>query len=201
MWVGLPDRMGLPMLALGHCLEPGTDLNIAHERRARPMSELERLSQLLEESQDPGNPSPEVLRDLVSRLRSIAVVGISRDPMKAARRVPSYLAAKGIQVHPVNPKARWLLGRPCRPDLRSVVEPVELVLVFRPSAEAGAIATSAAARPEAPAVWLQRGIRDDDAMAQIRSANRGLAIQNLCLFEAHRALDQNLPRPLVGRAF
>jgi predicted CoA-binding protein len=165
------------------------------------MSELDRLAHLLVESGDAENPSPEALRDLVQRLRSIAVVGISRDPMKPARRVPSYLAAKGIEVLPVNPEARWLLGRPCRSTLSAVVEPVDLVLIFRPGSEAREVMHAAAARPEAPCVWLQRGIRNDAAAREIRSLKRGAVVQNLCLFEAHRALDQNLPRPLVGRAF
>ena len=46
-------------------------------------------------SSDPANPPPEALVELIERIRTVAVVGLSRDPTKAARRVPSYMAAKG----------------------------------------------------------------------------------------------------------
>jgi uncharacterized protein len=125
------------------------------------MSELDRLAHLLGDSGDVENPGPEALRDLIQRLRSVAVVGVSRNPLKAARRVPSYLAAKGLDIFPVNPFAEWLLGRPARGSLAEVTETVELVLLFRPSEEAGALIDEAAARRDRPAVWLQEGIRAD----------------------------------------
>jgi uncharacterized protein len=161
------------------------------------MSELDRLAHLLSESGDRGNPDPAALRTLVGGLRRIAVVGVSRDPMKDARRVPSYLAAKGIDILPVNPFAEWLLGRPARDSLSEVTEPVDLVLVFRPSDEAGTLIELAASRPERPAVWLQEGIRADGAARAARDEGVRV-VQDLCLFRAHRALTENLPGP-VGR--
>ncbi|NIT86768.1 MAG: CoA-binding protein, partial [Gemmatimonadetes bacterium] len=71
-------------------------------------------------------------------MRTVAVIGLSRSPEKAARRVPSYLAAKGYDVIPVNPRADRLLGRAARDRLEEVDEPVDLVVVFRPSEAAGA---------------------------------------------------------------
>jgi uncharacterized protein len=159
------------------------------------MSELDRLAHLLAESGDRSNPSPAGLRDLVRGVRSAAVVGISRNPLKAARRVPSYLAAKGIDIFPVNPFAEWMLGRPARASLEEVTEAVDLVLLFRPSEEAGALIDEAAARSERPAVWLQEGIRSDDR-AQAARASGVRVVQDLCLFKAHSALVDNRPRPV-----
>ncbi len=162
------------------------------------MSDLDRLTRLLAESSDPNNPSPEKLASLISRLSTLAVVGASRDPQKPARRVPSYLAAKGLEIIPVNPNASWILGRRARPALSTVSEAVDLVLVFRPSEEAGALIREGSERSERPALWLQEGIRDDEAATRARASGRTV-VQDLCLFKAHRCLRENRPDPIVTR--
>jgi uncharacterized protein len=158
------------------------------------MTDLERIARLLEESGDPENPSPEELRRLVRGLGVVAVVGLSRDPEKAARRVPSYLAANGIEVIPVNPNAERALGRAARDRLDEVTEHVDLVLVFRPSEEAGDVVRQALRRPDEPAIWLQQGIRHDDAAGEARREGR-IVVQDLCIFRVHRSLDENIPAP------
>jgi uncharacterized protein len=158
------------------------------------MSDLDRLNHLLAQSGDGANPSPEELRTVLLSLRRIAVVGISRDPRKDARRVPSYLAAKGIDVLPVNPHAEWLLGRPSKARIEDVEDRVDLVLLFRPSEDAGDLIPRAARRPERPCVWLQEGIRADAPAAAARSEGIRV-VQDLCLFKAHRALAANVTRP------
>ncbi|HEX9885596.1 MAG TPA: CoA-binding protein [Longimicrobiales bacterium] len=151
----------------------------------------QRLSRLLELSSDPENPGAVELKHAVRRTIVIAVVGISRDPMKAARRVPSYLAAKGAEIIPVNPNADRILGRPAHGSLEEVTEPVDMVLLFRPSEEVGPFVRAAAERPERPVIWLQEGIRDDEAAAAARA--RGLTVvQDLCLYKVHRALGDTL---------
>ncbi len=156
----------------------------------------ERLDRVLRGSGDAaGNPSPEEMRRLIRRVERIAVVGMSRDPMKAARRVPSYLAAMGAEIVPVNPYAGRLLGRTARRTLEDVVEPVDMVLIFRPSAEVAPFVRAAAARPEAPVIWLQEGIRDDEAAAEGRAAGRTV-VQDLCIYRVHRAMGGTLRRGL-----
>lgn len=151
------------------------------------MDPLDRLRWVLAESTDRLNPAAERIEALFQRLHRLAVVGLSRDPAKAARRVPSYLAAKGYEVIPVNPHAERILGRPAHATLDDVEDPVDLVVIFRPSDEAGAFVEQAAARPETPAIWLQEGIRADDAAAAARKAGR-LVVQDLCTYKVHRAL-------------
>jgi len=151
------------------------------------MDRLDTLRRILAESSDPHNPSAEQLDDLFHRLHRLAVVGLSRDPAKAARRVPSYLAAKGYEVIPVNPHAERILGRPARATLAEVAEPLDLVVVFRPSAQAGVFVAEAAAREDRPAIWLQEGIRADAEAAAAREAG-GLVVQDLCTYKVHRAL-------------
>lgn len=157
------------------------------------MDSRERLARLLDGSSDPLNPGPEELRDIVRRTSVIAVVGLSRDPMKAARRVPSYLAAKGAEVIPVNPFAERILGRPSRDSIDDVTEPVDMVLFFRPSDEVGRHVRRAAGRPEEPVLWLQEGIRDDEAATEARE--QGLTVvQDLCIYKVHRALGDTVRR-------
>lgn len=151
------------------------------------MDSLLPLRNLLAESSDPDNPPAPVLRDLFLSARRLAVIGLSRDPAKAARRVPSYLAAKGYEVLPVNPHADRLLGRPARTTLSEIEEPVDMVIIFRPNDQAGPFVEEAAARPEEPAIWLQQGIRADAEVARARQA--GLTVvQDLCTYQVHRTL-------------
>jgi uncharacterized protein len=155
-------------------------------------TDLERIARLLSESGDRQNPSPEDLRDLVRGISSAAVVGLSRDTRKPARRVPSYMAAHGIELFPVNPNADRILGRVSVGHLDEVTRPVDLVLVFRPPGEAGEVIRAAMKRPEGPVIWLQQDIRNDEAAARARQAGRTV-IQDLCFFRVHRSLEENLP--------
>ena len=70
-----------------------------------------------------------------------------------------------------------------------------MVLVFRPSSQAGLVVDAAAARPERPIIWLQEGIRADQATARARA--QGLSVvQDLCLFKVHSALGDTLRRAM-----
>lgn len=158
------------------------------------MSELSHLNRLLRDSADRDNPPPEIIRDALAEARVIAVVGLSRDPTKAARRVPSYLATKGYDVIPVNPFADRILGRQAAASLGEVADPVDLVLVFRPPDEAGQVVDEAAARPEHPIIWLQEGIQSPEAVERARADGRTV-VQDLCIFKSHRALEPSHAPP------
>lgn len=154
----------------------------------------ELLARELSASSDESNPGPEEIHEIVRRSLRIAVVGISRDPSKAARRVPSYLAAKGAEILPVNPNADRILGKESRDRLADVPGEVDMVLVFRPGGEeAGAIVRQAMERPERPYIWLQEGIRSDVVTAEARAAG-WVVVQDLCIYKVHRALGDTLRR-------
>lgn len=145
------------------------------------------LERLLDESSDPENPPAQRLVELLTDTQTIAVVGLSRNLEKPARRVPSYLAAKGYDVIPVNPSAERLLGRRSYPTLSEVEETVDLVLVFRPSDEAGPFVEEAVRRDEEPAIWLQTGVRSEQEVLDARIRGRTV-VQDLCIFRVHRVL-------------
>ena len=151
------------------------------------MDTLSELRHVLGASSDPGNPSAEELVQLLSDVQHIAVVGLSRNLEKPARRVPSYLAAKGYDVIPVNPKSNRLLGRVSYPTLADVPDGLDLVLAFRPSDQAGPVVLDALERPDEPAIWLQTGIVAHAEVDRARSEGR-TTIQDLCIFRVHREL-------------
>ena len=101
-------------------------------------------------------------RDILQSARTIAVVGASRDPGKAGGSVPAGLQRRGFRVIPINPYADTLFGEKVYRSLLDVPEKVDIVDVFRPSADAPAIARQAAAIG-ARALWLQLDIRSDEA--------------------------------------
>jgi len=78
-------------------------------------------------------------------------------------------------------------------SLDDVEEEVDMVMIFRPSAEAGEIVRQAIGRPEKPVIWLQEGIRDDEAAAEAR-AQGVTVVQDLCMYKVHRALGDSLRR-------
>lgn len=116
-----------------------------------------------------------ILRDF----RTIAVVGLSRDPSKAAHAVPGRMQRAGFRVIPVNPFVTEVLGEQAYPKLADVPFSVEVVLVFRPSAEAAEIARQAVAIG-AKALWLQQGIVSPEA-GQIAEAGGLLYVEDRCM--------------------
>ncbi|CAA9581123.1 MAG: CoA-binding domain protein [uncultured Thermomicrobiales bacterium] len=106
---------------------------------------------------------------VLERSRTVAVVGLSRDPAKAAHRIPQQLQGAGFRIIPVNPHTGELLGEPAYARLADVPEPIDVVEVFRPSAEAPEIARQAVAAG-ARALWLQQGIASPEAREIAESA-------------------------------
>lgn len=92
----------------------------------------------------------------------IAVVGASRFAHKAAARIPMQMQAAGFRVIPVNPIADLLFGQKVYRGLEDIPDPVEIVNVFRPSAQTPDVVRSAVAAG-ARAVWLQLGISSPEA--------------------------------------
>ncbi|MFC6725234.1 CoA-binding protein, partial [Halobium palmae] len=100
-------------------------------------------------------------------LDRIAVIGCSSTPGKEAHEIPAYLQRHGYDVVPVNPYADEVLGVEAVDALADVEGEIDLVNVFRPSEEVAGIVDEAIERHEsrgdAEAIWLQLGIRDDEA--------------------------------------
>jgi predicted CoA-binding protein len=101
-------------------------------------------------------------RQILEESVTIAVVGASRDPGKPAHNVPVQMLRHGWRVIPVNPYSDELWEQRTYPVLAEIPEPVDLVNVFRPSADAAEVVRQAV-EIGARAVWLQQGIVSRDA--------------------------------------
>lgn len=125
------------------------------------------------------------IAELLERTTTIAVVGLSTSPFKDAHRIPAAMQRMGYRIIGVHPTATELLGSPAYPRLADIPEPVDLVNVFRPSAEAAGVVQQAA-DIGAPAVWLQLGIRS--AEGERIAAEAGMAyVQDRCIMVEARA--------------
>ncbi|WP_435066990.1 CoA-binding protein [Haloplanus sp. C73] len=120
---------------------------------------------------------------------TIAVIGCSATPGKAAHDVPAYLQEQGYDVIPVNPNRDVVLGRTAVDSLEDIGDDVDLIHVFRPSEEVSSIVDTAVKRrqrrDDVEGIWLQKGIRDDAAADRARDAGL-LVVQDRCLMVTHR---------------
>ena len=120
-------------------------------------------------------------------LDTIAVVGCSTTPGKAAHDVPKYIQAQGYEIIPVNPFAEEILGERAYDSLDEIDRPVDVVDVFRPSEEVPGIVDEVLELDDVQALWLQLGIADDEAAARAEDAGL-LVVQNKCIKVEHSRL-------------
>ncbi|WP_267639262.1 CoA-binding protein [Haloarchaeobius amylolyticus] len=126
------------------------------------------------------------LRDILE-YDTIAVVGCSSSPGKAAHDIPKYMQSNGYRIVPVNPFADEILGEKAYDSLSEVEEEVDVVDVFRPSEEVADIVDEALARDDVEVIWTQLGIRDDDAAKKAEDAGKRV-VQDRCLKVEHSRL-------------
>lgn len=134
-------------------------------------------------------PSDEEIRQLLQGVKTIAVVGLSDNPMRPSHGVAYYLLERGYRIVPVNPKLTELWGEKAYPDLPSVVRAgirVDLVDVFRNPQDVSPVVEEAI-QIGAPAIWLQEGVVNE-AAAQ-RAQDAGLrVVMDRCAMKEHARL-------------
>lgn len=126
------------------------------------------------------------LREILE-FETIAVVGCSTSPGKAAHDVPRYLQDHGYRVIPVNPFADEILGETAYDSLAAVPAEIDVVEVFRPSEEVAEIVDEALERDDVEVVWLQEGITDDESGDRVEEDGRRF-VQDRCMKVEHRRL-------------
>ena len=127
------------------------------------------------------------LRRILAQSRTIAVVGLSANWYR-----PSYFAAKYMQDHgyrviPVNPAYEQVLGQRCYPTIAAIPGPVDVVDAFRKPAEMPAIAREAVAKG-AKVLWMQLGIRNDEAARIAMEAGLDVVMDRCVKIEHARSL-------------
>ena len=128
----------------------------------------------------------EELRRIYDETKTIAVVGASSDTTKAGHEIPRYLQGQGYRIIRVSPKGGELLGEKVVASLDEIGEPVDVVDVFRPPAEAEEIAKSAA-KIGAKVLWFQEGTDSEEAIVYAREAGLTV-IHGRCMGNTHGLL-------------
>ena len=120
------------------------------------------------------------IKDILSKYKSIAMVGVSKDTKKTSTIVMKYMQDYGFKVYPVNPSAKGekILGEEVYAKITDINKNVDIVDVFRPSSEAYGIAEDAV-KIGAKVLWLQLGIRDENAKKLVEE-NKIEYIENKC---------------------
>jgi len=119
-------------------------------------------------------------------LKNIAVIGISKNPEKAAHYVPKYLAEKGYNIIPVNPTTDKILDKKCYREIAEVPDSIDIVDVFRPSEEVLPVVREAV-KKNPKVIWLQEGIHNPEAEELARKAGIEVVF-NRCILAEHQRL-------------
>ncbi len=125
---------------------------------------------------------PEILKSA----HTIAVVGISSNPMRASNGVSEYLKRAGYRIIPVNPNEAEVLGEKCYARLEDVPEKIDMVDIFRRSEFVPDIVESAI-RVGARTVWMQEGVIHEAAAERARQAGLDV-VMDRCTLKEHRKL-------------
>jgi predicted CoA-binding protein len=119
------------------------------------------------------------IQQILEESATVAVVGASRDAGKPSGHIPYLLKRRGFRIIPVNPKADEVVGEPSVKSLLDIKEPVDVVDVFRPAADAPEIARQAVAIG-AKTLWLQLGIVSPEARRIAEGAGLDY-VEDLCM--------------------
>lgn len=126
------------------------------------------------------------LRQILQQTRVIAVVGLSNNAARPSYGVARYMQAQGYTIVPINPDLSEVLGERAYPDLLSVPFEIDLVDVFRRPELVGPHVEEAIQKG-AKTIWMQLGVRNEDAARHARSAGIDV-VMNRCILVEHRRL-------------
>ncbi len=120
------------------------------------------------------------IKDILSKYKTIAMIGVSNDQTKASTIVMKYMQKYGFKVYPVNPRAKGqkILGEKVFEKITDIKDPADIVDVFRPSKEALDIARDTI-NIGAKVLWLQLGIKNEEAK-KIVEKNKIEYIEDKC---------------------
>ena len=112
------------------------------------------------------------IKEILSKYKKIAMVGVSNDPSKASTIVMKYMQKYGYKVYPVNPRAKGqkILGERVFEKITDIKDTIDIVDVFRPSKEVPAIAKDTI-KIGAKVLWLQLGIKSEEAKKLMENSN------------------------------
>jgi len=125
-------------------------------------------------------------KSILETVKVIAVVGLSRRESRPGYYVPAYMHTAGYRILPVNPYLQEALGEKAYPDLLSISEPVDMVVIFRRREDVPPVVDQAI-EIGAKVIWMQLGIFNDEAAAKARAAGLQV-VMNACVMVDHQRL-------------
>ena len=137
-------------------------------------------------------PGADTILEILKKFKTIAVVGLSSNPMRPSFGVTEYMQGEGYRIIPVNPNETEVLGEKSYARLEDVQETIEIVNVFRRAEEVPPVVESAI-RVGAKVVWMQLGIENEEAAANARVAGL-VVVEDACILVEHRRRAGELKR-------
>lgn len=123
---------------------------------------------------------------ILENSKTIAVIGCSSNPEKAAHRIPKYMKEQGYRIIPVNPNSDKILGEKSHKSILDVNEQVDIVDIFRPSEECLEVVEEAI-KIKPKVIWMQTGIINEEAKRL--AENNGIkVVMDRCMMVEHRRL-------------
>jgi len=125
-------------------------------------------------------------KSILEQVKVIAVVGLSRRESRPGYYVPAYMHTAGYRIIPVNPYLQEAFGEKAYPDLLSVPDPIDMVVIFRRREDVPPVVDQAI-EIGAKVVWMQLGIFNDEAADKARAAGLQV-VMNACVMVDHQRL-------------
>lgn len=129
--------------------------------------------------------SPDAIADLLQRARTIAVVGLSNNPMRPSHGVSAYMQSRGFRIIPVNPEIDEALGEKAYASLGDIPEKIDIANIFRRSEFVEPIVDEAIAL-RIPAIWMQEEVIHEKAAQKARQAGI-FVVMDRCILKEHQA--------------
>lgn len=129
-------------------------------------------------------PQSDPIADLLQRSKTIAVVGLSSNPLRPSHGVSAYMQSHGYRIIPVNPNISECLGEKAYPSLLDVPEKIDVVDVFRRSEFVDEVVDQAI-QLKVAAIWMQEDVINEKAAAKARQAGI-FVVMDRCILKEHR---------------
>lgn len=133
----------------------------------------------------PSQPQSDPIADLLRRSKTIAVVGLSSNPLRPSHGVAAYMQSHGYRIIPVNPNIDDCLGEKSYASLFDVPEKIDIVDIFRRSEFVEEVVDQAI-QLNVPAIWMQEDVIHEQAAEKARKAGI-FVVMDRCILKEHRA--------------
>ena len=131
------------------------------------------------------SPHSDPITDILQRSKTIAVVGLSSNPLRPSHGVSAYMQSHGYRIIPVNPRIRGSLGEKAYPSLLDVPEKIDIVNIFRRPEFVEAVVDQAI-QLKVPVIWMQEEVIHEKAAEKARKAGI-FVVMDRCILKEHRA--------------